>query len=156
MITVTSSAFESGQAIPRKYTGDGADLSPPLAWSNLPPQTRELALICDDPDAPTRQPWSHWVLYKIPPTTSALPEGVEKTARPPQLPGALQGSNSWGKIGYGGPAPPRGHGTHHYHFRVYALDSPLPDREGMNRQQLLDAMKGHVLAQGELVGTYAR
>jgi Raf kinase inhibitor-like YbhB/YbcL family protein len=107
-----------------------------------------MALICDDPDAPTPEPWVHWILYKIPPTLSGLKEGDKG--------GGVEGKNSFEKIGYGGPMPPRGHGMHHYHFKLYALDQPLGLGAGLSKDQLLAAMKGHVLAQGELIGTYER
>ena len=155
-IRVTSSAFASGQPIPRKYTGEGEDVSPPLSWSNVPAGAKELALICDDPDAPQAEPWVHWLLYKIPPQTGGLPEAVprEKTLREPA--GAMQGINSFRKIGYGGPMPPRGHGVHHYHFRVYALKQSLDVQPGIDKASLLAAMRGAVIAEGELVGTYER
>ena len=155
-LTVRSAAFEPGMSIPKQYTGDGDDVSPPLSWSGLPDSTAELALIADDPDAPTREPWVHWVLYKVPPTTTELPESVEKTERPSVPAGAMQGMNSWDKPGYGGPAPPRGHGTHHYRFRLYALDVALDVKPGLDKKALLTAMRGHVVAEGEIVGTYRR
>jgi hypothetical protein len=155
-LTITSSAFTNGGAIPRKYTGDGEDVSPPLSWSAIPGGTKEVALVCDDPDAPTPQPWVHWVIYKIPPTATGLSENVPKTASLKEPPGALQGKNSWNKLGYGGPAPPRGHGVHHYHFKLYALDAALNVASGLDKAQLLAAMQGHILAQAEWVGTYQR
>lgn len=155
-VKVTSSAFEAGQPIPRKFTGEGQDVSPPLSWSNLPDGTKELALICDDPDAPRPQPWVHWLIYKMPPQTRGLPEGVppEKTLREPA--GAMQGINSFDKIGYGGPMPPPGHGIHHYHFKLYALSRPLDVQPGIDKEALLAAMGGAVIGEGELVGTYER
>jgi len=154
-VTVESQEFSSGQAIPARFTGDGEDVSPRLTWSGVPSGTKELALICDDPDAPTSQPWVHWIIYKIPGDARALPENVAKTERPTEPAGAVQGKNSWGRIGYGGPAPPRG-AAHHYRFRVYALDTALNAKPGLDKQQLLAAMSGHVLAEGELVGVYQR
>ncbi|MGI6419066.1 MAG: YbhB/YbcL family Raf kinase inhibitor-like protein [Thermoguttaceae bacterium] len=156
---ITSSAFEAGKRIPIKYTEDGDDVSPPLAWSSLPDGTAELALICDDPDAPTPQPWVHWVIYKVPLEQAGLPEGVEPVKRPREVPGAMQGLNSWPsgqKIGYRGPAPPRGHGTHHYHFTLYALDARLDVQTGLDKEALLEAMSGHVIGKAEVVGTYGR
>lgn len=153
---ITSTAFQAKQAVPRRYTGDGEDLSPPLAWSDVPAEAKELALICDDPDAPTADPWVHWVLYKIPAGTKSLSEGMAATPTPVSPSGARQGKNSWAKFGYGGPAPPRGHGTHHYHFKLYALDEPLNLSPGMDKRALLNAIKGHVLAEAELIGTYQR
>jgi hypothetical protein len=155
-IQLTSSAFESGGAIPRNYTGDGADRSPPLAWTGLPAGAKELALVCDDPDAPRPEPWVHWVIYKIPSTASGLPEGVATSEKPPAPAGAAQGRNTFGKIGYGGPAPPKGHGVHHYHFRLYALDQPLDVRPGLEKNALLATMKGQVIGEAEIMGTYER
>lgn len=110
----------------------------------------------DDPDAPTPEPWVHWVIYKIPVDTSGLAASVAKTATLAAPAGALQGKNSFGNIGYGGPAPPRGHGVHHYHFKLYALDTAMNLSSSLSKTQLLSAMKGHILAEGELVGTYQR
>jgi Raf kinase inhibitor-like YbhB/YbcL family protein len=154
-ITVSSTAFAAGERIPKKYTGEGADVSPPLAWSGGPAGTKEYALIMDDPDAPAGT-WVHWVLYKIPPTTTSLKEGVPTTAALKEPSGALQGKNSSKATGYHGPMPPPGHGTHHYHFKAYALGEALELPAGATKQQLLDAMRGHILAEGELVGTYSR
>ncbi len=159
ILEVTSAAFTSGAEIPKKYTEDGKDLSPPLHWDHAPAGTKEFALICDDPDAPTPEPWVHWVLYKIPANVHALPEGLSAEAQLTSPAGALQGLNSWraGRmVGYRGPAPPRGHGTHHYHFRLYALNAPLALAAKADKKTLLKAMKGYVLAEGELVGTYER
>ena len=158
-IKITSSAFASGQQIPKKYTGEGDDVSPPLAWSDLPERTQELVLICDDPDAPTHDPWVHWVIYKLPVNLTGLPEGVAKQARLKNPAGVLQGQNSWPKgenIGYRGPMPPRGHGTHHYHFTLYALEAKLPVEPGLDKKTLLQEIENHVLGKGELVGTYQR
>jgi Raf kinase inhibitor-like YbhB/YbcL family protein len=154
-----SPALTSGQSIPTRYTGDGADLSPPLQWDGAPAETRQFALVCDDPDAPTPQPWVHWVLYHIPPTCHELPEGLSQNAALTQSLGVRQGRNSWpsGKTtGYRGPAPPRGHGVHHYHFRLYALDRELDLPEGLTSEQLRRHLQGHILATAELVGTYSR
>jgi Raf kinase inhibitor-like YbhB/YbcL family protein len=147
-IQVSSPAFEPGGAIPKKHTGEGQDVSPALRWTGLAEGTRETALICDDPDAPTPRPFVHWVAYKIPADREELPEGETQ--------GALEGTNDFGRTGYGGPMPPRGHGVHHYHFKVYALDAELEAGAGLTKDQLLEAMEGHVLAEGELVGTYER
>jgi Raf kinase inhibitor-like YbhB/YbcL family protein len=155
-LTVQSPAFADGRPIPRRHTGDGEDLSPPLTWSALPAGTKELALIVDDPDAPTAEPWVHWVIHGIPATTAGLNEGVHQQERPPFPAGAIQGTNSWETVGYRGPAPPRGHGLHHYHFTIYALDAPLGLLAGLDKRGLLKAVVGHVLARGELVGTYER
>ena len=155
-ITVTSTAFKADAPIPQKYTGEDADVSPPLAWSGVPVEAKQLALICDDPDAPRAEPWVHWVLYDVPPHTSALPEGVPAKESLNDPKGARQGTNDFGKAGYGGPMPPRGHGAHHYHFRLYALDTVLKLPAKATKKQLLDAMRGHILAEGELTGTYER
>lgn len=156
-LNLTSTAFENGQPIPRKHTGDGEDASPPLAWSGVPAGTKELALIVDDPDAPTPEPWVHWVLYKVPSGTTSLPERVTPSRHATAPRGALQGANSWPKgIGYRGPAPPKGHGVHHYHFRLYALDTELKADAGADKASLMQAMQGHILSEGELIGTYER
>ncbi len=155
-INIQSTGFANNETIPKRYTGDGIDVSPPLTWSGAGQEAKELALICDDPDAPTPEPWVHWVIYKIPPSLTGLAENVAKTATPTEPVGVLQGKNSFGNIGYGGPAPPRGHGVHHYHFKLYALDTALEEKSGLEKKHLLAAMKGHILAQGELVGTYQR
>ena len=154
--TVQSSAFENNQPIPVKYTDDDEDISPPLSWSQLPPGTKEVALIVDDPDAPRPQPWVHWVMYKIPADATGLPENVQPHKHLEVPPGALQGLNTWEQIGYDGPAPPKGHGVHHYHFKMYALDATLNLDPGQTKESLLQAMQGHIVAQGELIGTYKR
>ena len=155
---IKSPAFSSGQNIPRRYTGQGDDVSPALNWSALPDGTKELALICDDPDAPSPQPWVHWVIYKIPPAAGGLREALPRSAQLTQPAGALQGKNSWpsDNIGYRGPLPPPGHGLHHYHFKLFALDAALDLKPGMDKAALLKAMQGHILAQAELIGTYQR
>ncbi len=155
-IKVESSAFVHNGRIPKKYTGDGRDMSVPLNWSNIPQGTKELALICDDPDAPTPQPWVHWVIYKIPSETTSLQEGIPHGPKLRNPKDALQGKNSFGNIGYNGPSPPKGHGVHHYHFRLYALDTKLEINAGLDKEQLLKAMDGHIIAEGEIVGTYER
>jgi Raf kinase inhibitor-like YbhB/YbcL family protein len=158
-LTLTTTAFPANGTIPKKFTGDGADVSPHLAWSGVPTGTQELALICDDPDAPTPQPWVHWVIYKLPADATSLPEGIPAAQQISQPVAALQGRNSWSSgrtIGYRGPAPPPGHGTHHYHFQLYALDAPLSVKPGIDKPALLAAMQGHILAQAELIGTYSR
>lgn len=155
-IEIKSDAFAANQTIPTKYTGEGQDVSPPLNWSGVPDGTQELALIVDDPDAPRPEPWVHWVLYKIPPTTSQLPEGVAPAERVGTPAGALQGKNDWDRIGYGGPMPPPGHGVHRYFFKLYALDQKLELAPGARKSDVLSAMQGHILAEGELIGTYER
>jgi Raf kinase inhibitor-like YbhB/YbcL family protein len=157
-IELTSTAFEQGEPIPVKYTGEGADVSPPISWSGLPEGTQELALICDDPDAPTAEPWVHWVIYKIPATMAGLPEGLERRPRLKEPAGLLQGKNSWPaqNVGYRGPMPPPGHGTHRYFFKLYALEAKLVISAGVEKGALLEEIKGHVLEEGQLMGTYRR
>lgn len=150
-LKVTSSAFKEGEMIPKKYTCDDRNVSPPLAWSEAPSGTKSLALICDDPDAPAGT-WVHWVLFNVPASTRELPENVapEKTLAV----GERQGRNSWGKIGYGGPCPPSG--THRYYFKIQALDISLALEAGATKEDLEKAMRGHILAQGQLMGRYKR
>jgi Raf kinase inhibitor-like YbhB/YbcL family protein len=155
-ITMESKAFKQNERIPVKYTGEGEDISPPLAWSGVPENTKELALIMDDPDAPTPEPWVHWVLYKVPANTQGLPEKIVNTEKLSTPPGAMQGKTSAPKVGYHGPMPPKGHGVHHYHFKVYALNTALDLKSGLDKKGLLKAMSGHILAEGELIGTYER
>jgi Raf kinase inhibitor-like YbhB/YbcL family protein len=151
-IALTSSAFREGEAIPEKHTCDGLDLSPALAWSGAPAGTRSLALLCDDPDAPVGL-WVHWVIWGVPPDTTSLPEGV---AREKSLPnGSAQGLNDFRKIGYGGPCPPPGK-PHRYFFRIYALDAGVALAPGATRKELLKAIEGHVIGEGELMGRYGR
>lgn len=150
-ITLTSAAFEDGGMIPSRFTCDGADVSPPLAWAPVPDNAISLALIADDPDAPGKT-WVHWVLYNLPASVKELPENV-----PPQATlasGALQGTNDFRKTGYGGPCPPGG--THRYYFKLYALDAMLDLSAGATKDQLLKAMEGHILAEGQLMGRYSR
>lgn len=155
-IQIKSTAFDHDSPIPKRHTEDGEDLSPALAWSGVPSGTKELALIMDDPDAPRPEPWVHWVLYKIPATTQGLPEGVPRDAKLKSPAGALQGKNTWGTVGYRGPAPPKGHGVHHYHWKLYALDKALELGPGADKAGLLAAIKGHELGMGVLIGTYER
>jgi Raf kinase inhibitor-like YbhB/YbcL family protein len=155
-LILESGAFAPGQRIPKRQSGDGEDLSPPLSWSGLPAAAKELALIADDPDAPTAEPWVHWVFYKLAATLQSLPEGVPPVASPAFPPGAIQGKNSWGSFGYRGPAPPRGHGVHRYFFKLYALDRVLALPEGLDKLGLLGAIEPYILARGELMGTFER
>lgn len=148
---LTSAALEHGKRIPRKYTCDGEDISPPLAWSGLPKGTKSLTLISDDPDTPGG--WVHWLLYDIPPDASGLSEGVPAQAE--LADGSRHGTNGWGRQDYGGPCCPPGR-THHYSFRLYALDTTLDLPSGASEKQVMAAMEGHVLAQAELMGTYSR
>ena len=150
-ISVTSSAFEEGAAIPRQFTCDGADISPPLSWSGVPDGTRSLALISDDPDAPSGT-WVHWVLFNIPTEKTELPEGIPGDTT--LSTGARHGVNDFGRFGYGGPCPPGG--THRYYFKLYALDTVLELPGRITKADLLDAMRGHILAEGQLMGKYSR
>jgi Raf kinase inhibitor-like YbhB/YbcL family protein len=149
---ISTTAFGEGQPIPQKHTGDGPDLSPPLAWDGAPAATKAFALIADDPDAP-RGTWVHWVLFNLPSDTTSLAEGLPPTKTLPS--GAKQGTNDFGKIGYGGPAPPRGK-PHRYFFKLYALDGPLNLAEGATKAQLEIAKRGHILEQAQVMGTYQR
>ena len=151
-IELTSPAFRHGTTIPKQFTGDGEDQSPPLRWSEPPSGTRSVALICDDPDAP-RGTWVHWVLFNLPPQIHELEEGVPTTGTLPS--GAKQGKNDFGNIGYGGPAPPKGK-AHRYLFKLYALGVAVDLNPGATKAQLEAAMKGHILAEGQLMGTYRR
>jgi hypothetical protein len=150
-IQLTSTAFSDGTMIPKRFTCDGEDLSPPLSWSGLPAGTRSLAMICDDPDAPVGT-WDHWVLFNIPATVTGLPENVPATASLDD--GSVHGNNSWERLGYGGPCPPGG--THRYFFKLYALDTELNLKTGATKSQLVRAMEGHILDQVQLMGKYRR
>jgi Raf kinase inhibitor-like YbhB/YbcL family protein len=164
-IALQSPAFSDGEMIPRTSTCDGADRSPALEWSGVPDSARSLVLICDDPDAPMGT-FSHWVLFNVPPPVKGLPEGIAATevitvpstesagSAGTDPPRARQGTNDFGKIGYGGPCPP--YGTHRYFFRLYALDTGLDLTSSARRADLLKAIQGHVLAEGRLLGRYAR
>jgi Raf kinase inhibitor-like YbhB/YbcL family protein len=152
---ITSTAFREGEAIPRMYSREGAELSPALAFEDLPDGTEALALICDDPDAPNKT-WVHWLIWNIPGDHRALPEDVPGENEVPMLGGARQGMNDFGEVGWGGPMPPEGHGTHHYRFTVYALRGPLELEPGADREALEAAMEGQVLDQARITGTYER
>jgi hypothetical protein len=152
-LQLTSTAFAHGGEIPSKFTCEGQDVSPPLAWSGVPANAKSLALIVDDPDAPDpaapKMTWVHWVLYNIPPGASALPDAAK------QLPaGTLDGINDWKRAGYGGPCPPIG--RHRYFHKLYALDTVLADLGKPTKARLEAAIMGHVLAQAELIGTYQK
>lgn len=150
-IEITSSAFEDGEMIPSKYACDGADVSPPLQWGAVPEGTKSIALISDDPDAPMGT-WVHWVIFDIPAETKELEENIPRDETLPN--GAVQGMSDFGRIGYGGPCPPSG--THRYFFKIYALDVKLDLASGVRKRELLDAMEGHILGEGQLIGKYKR
>ncbi len=148
---LTSTSFKEGEMIPRQHTCDGPNFSPQLSWTEVPPKTKSLALICDDPDAPAGT-WVHWVLYNIPVSASELPENVLKTTTTSI--GALQGMNDFRQIGYGGPCPPGG--THRYYFKLFALDTMLNLEAGKTKTDTLKAIEGHLLAEAQLMGRYKR
>lgn len=154
-LSLASPAFSQQGGIPTRYTCEGEDISPPLSWSDVPEGTQSFTLIVDDPDAPDpnapRMTWVHWVLYNLPATGCALPEGMNLEALPV---GTKEGWNDWKRIGYGGPCPPIG--RHRYFHKLYALDTVLPDLRKPTKPQLEKAMAGHVLAQAELIGTYKK
>ncbi len=154
-LAIKSAAFAPGGEIPTRYTCEGEDVSPPLEWSGVPAGTKGLALVVDDPDAPDpkapKMTYVHWVLYDVPTETTGLPEGAGPATLPP---GTREGVNDWHRTGYGGPCPPIG--RHRYFFKLYALDTVLPDLKRPTKAKLLEAMKGHVLAEAQLVGTYEK
>ncbi|MCB1785852.1 MAG: YbhB/YbcL family Raf kinase inhibitor-like protein [Gammaproteobacteria bacterium] len=154
-LVLCSDAFVDGGAIPRIHTCEGDDIAPALAWSGLPAETQSLVLIVDDPDAPDpaapRMTWVHWVLYNIPPGAGGLAEGVTAQGLPP---GTEQGLNDWKRTGYGGPCPPIG--RHRYFHKLYALDTVLADLRHPTKPQVEAAMRGHIIAEAQLVGTYAK
>jgi hypothetical protein len=154
-MVLQSDAFAAAGEIPRVHTCDGSDTSPPLSWSALPPNTKSLALIVDDPDAPDprapKRTWVHWLLYNLPAGVDSLPENVAAGGLPA---GTKTGLNDWGSEGYGGPCPPID--RHRYFFKLYALNALLPDLDQPGKAELLQAMQGHILAQVELIGTYQR
>ena len=150
-IKVRSTAFEPGEMIPARYTCDGEDISPPLSWDNIPDGTKSIALICDDPDAPAGT-WVHWVLFNMPADLKELLEGVPPEKKMEN--GAIHGKNDFRKFGYGGPCPPGG--THRYYLKIYALDSRSNLKAGATKADLMEDMKGHILAEGQLMGKYKR
>ncbi|MCF7807021.1 MAG: YbhB/YbcL family Raf kinase inhibitor-like protein [Candidatus Marinimicrobia bacterium] len=150
-IQVASPAFEKGGMIPERYTCDSTDISPPLSWSNTPEGTKSFALICDDPDAPMGT-WVHWVLFNIPAEVTEIPRNLPPM--PELANGARHGTNDFGKLGYGGPCPPGG--KHRYYFKIYALSKMLDLEAGASKADLLAAMEGHVLSEGQLMGKYRR
>ena len=154
-LQISSTNFTAGGEIPAVHTCEGKDTSPALSWSGVPEGARSLALIVDDPDAPDpaapKTTWVHWVLYDLPPSTTALAEGVTAGALPT---GTRQGHNDWKRPGYGGPCPPIG--RHRYFFKLYALDKTIEGSAHFTKAELTRAMEGHVIAQAELIGTYQK
>ena len=150
-LEISSSAFAEGEMIPTRYTCDGPDVSPDLSWSGVPETAKSLALICDDPDAPMGT-WVHWVLFNMPASADGLPAGIPPDATLEN--GARHGTNDFRRLGYGGPCPPGG--THRYFFKLYALDCALDLESGITKARLLEAMKGHILAEAHLMGKYKR
>ncbi len=157
-ITVTSPTLKANENIPKDHTADGKNLSPALAWNGAPAATKQFALVCDDPDVPMPGGFVHWVVYRIPGTAKGLPGELPMDAAltaPPEIAGTIQGVSGFRRAGYRGPAPPPGK-PHHYTFTVYALDAELPLEPGLNRTQLMEAIKGHIIGQGSLVSIYER
>ena len=153
-LTVESPSLQHGARIPERFVA-GHGRSPALRWSTPPPSTREVVVLCEDPDAPRREPFVHWIVTALPPDTVELLEGLPPSSAP-LASGAVQGKNDMGQDGYYGPEPPPGHGVHHYHFEVFALDRRLELHAPIVRDRVVAAMRGHVVAWGELVGTYER
>lgn len=151
-LEIKSPAFEDGVSIPPQYTCKGQDVSPPLNWSGVPEGTKSIALISDDPDAPVGT-WVHWVIYNIPADASGLEEGIPKKGVLPN--GSMQGITDFGTIGYGGPCPPPG-GPHRYYFKLYALDIKVDLKPGATKADLLESIKGHVLEEAQIMGTFKR
>lgn len=151
VIKIKSSAFEEGEIIPKKYSCEGVNVSPPLQWSSSPADVESFVLICEDPDAPSGL-WAHWIIFNLPAETTALPEFIME--REVLENGAQQGLNDFGTIGYRGPCPPGG--THRYYYRIFALDIMLHLTSRINRQDLLEAMIGHIIDQGHIMGIYTR
>jgi Raf kinase inhibitor-like YbhB/YbcL family protein len=147
-IEMRSTAFSEGAMMPSDFTCDGADMSPPIEWGSVPSATKSMALIMEDPDAPSGD-WTHWLAYDLSPSLKKLPAGILGSGRFPG--GGVQGRTDFGEIGYGGPCPPQG--SHRYFFKVYALDVMLGLKPGASKQELLGAMQGHILAQGQIMGT---
>ena len=157
-MTITSPTIKAGERIPADHTADGKNISPALLWSNAPAGTKEFAVIMDDPDVPMPQPFVHWVIYKIPGSAKGLPENIPidpAAPMPSEIAGAVQGVSGFRRPIYRGPAPPPGK-PHNYTFTVYALDAALDLKPGLNKQQLLEAIKGHIIGEGKLVAVYER
>ncbi|MDZ4833612.1 MAG: YbhB/YbcL family Raf kinase inhibitor-like protein [Candidatus Melainabacteria bacterium] len=152
VLTVTSKTVKEGKSVPINHTGDGKDVSPELSWTKAPVTAKSIAVTCEDPDAPGGV-WFHWIVFNLPPTTAGLPEGIAKT--PSIAAGAGQGTNDFEKVGYNGPAPPKG-AEHRYQFKVFALDKKLDLKPGCDKKQFYKALSGHVVGRGKLTGLYKR
>lgn len=155
-MSVFSESFKEGERIPRRYAGEGENISPSISWTMIPASTRELVLICQDPDASTVNPYVHWICYRISPAINTIPENVTKSHNVTYPISLAQARNSQGAWGYTGPMPPAGNGPHRYHFQIFALDRSLRLGEEPRIADFVRAMSGHVIALGELVGTYER
>jgi len=153
-LTLTSPDFGSDEKIPKELTGEGANKVPQLKWSGAPTRTVTFALVCDDPDAPAEEPFVHWVVYNIPATAESLDFLGQREDKNKN--GTMQGENSYKKIGYDGPMPPKGHGIHHYHFKLYALDDTLSLKPGASKNNLVSEMQGKIIGKTELIGVYER
>lgn len=151
-LEIKSDAFNNGNVIPTQYTCDSHDISPTLSWGSVPSGAKSLVLFCDDPDSPSK-PWSHWVMFNIPPDKASLPTDVPKKGRLPD--GAIQGINDFGRIGYSGPCPPP-FGPHRYFFTLYAVDRTINLDENSTKQEVWEAIKGHIIAEAVIFGTYKR
>ena len=147
-LAISSPAFGFGEPIPTRHAVEGDNISPRLEWTGVPEGTKQLAVICHDPDAPLPHGFTHWVIYGIPPTATGIEEDGGSAF--------TEGVNGWGQVGYGGPNPPPGHGTHCYYFFVYALDSEIPDGPGLSRAELLDRISERMIEMNRTMGTYSR
>lgn len=152
-LMISSKNFTEGQRLPVDFTCDGKDHSPQLSWDNVPSGVKSFSIICDDPDAPSKT-WVHWIVFNIPSSVNEVPEGVLKSDL--NVMGALLGRNDFKRLEWGGACPPKGHGVHHYNFTVYALDTTLDLLEGASRAEIDQAMEGHIVTSGKLLGTYSR
>jgi Raf kinase inhibitor-like YbhB/YbcL family protein len=155
-LDVHCDAFAEGMPIAERHSGYYENLSPDITWTRGPEGTKSYALLVEDPDAPGGIPFVHWIAANLPPTMSELPQGMGKEGKPAVMQGGIQGNNGSGALGYTGPKPEAGPAVHHYHFRVFAIDTELNLQPGFERDALIQAATGHVLAQGETIGTFAR
>jgi len=157
MFKLVSPVFHHESEIPPLFTGEGQDLSPPLKWIDVPPTAQELVLICEDPDAPSPEPWVHWLIYGIQPSAvNGLPGGIPRALHLEHPVKASQGINSFGNVGYGGPMPPAEHGIHRYFFKLFALDRKMDLKPGLGKPHLLELIQDHIFAETQLVGHFQR